>query len=81
MAQGADVVGGQGADVGSGFGGGVLAHWGDDGSVAEGCAADLKGGEEGWDLFGRVIVGCWCAWGDGVLGDEVGEAWDWLVVG
>jgi hypothetical protein len=81
VAQGADVVRGKGANVRSRFGGGVLAHWGDNCSVAEGCAADLEGVEEGWDLFGLVIVDCWCARRVGVLGDEVGESWDGLVVG
>ena len=56
------MVRGQGADVRSRFGGGVLAHWGNDGSVAEGCAADLEGGEEGGDfLVGIVGVVRWCA--------------------
>jgi hypothetical protein len=71
VAEGGDVVGRQGANVGSGFGGAVLAHWCYDGPVAEGRAADSEGCEEGWDLLAIVLVD----WGSGVgcvLGYEVG---------
>ena len=82
VAQGADVVGSKGADSRSGFRRGVLAHGGDDGSVAEGSAADLEGGEEGGDfLVGIDGAVCWCTRGDGVARDKVGNARDWLVVG
>lgn len=74
------MVGSQGADVWPGFGGAVLAHWGDDGSVAESCAADLEGREESWNFLVIVLVD-WSAGRCCMLGDEVGQAWDWLVVG
>lgn len=75
------MVGGEGAGLGPGFGRRVLAHWGYDGSVPQGCAADSKRREEGGESLGLVVFGRGCSWGDGVLGDEVGESGDRLVEG
>ena len=64
--------------MGSGFCGAVLAHWGYEDAVAEGCTPDLEGLEEGGD-FGIGFEGG--PWGGGVVGVEVGDIGDWGVVG
>lgn len=64
------MIGSQGADVGSGFGCAVLAHWGDDCPVAEGSTADVKRCEECWDFLAIALVDR-CSRGHGMLRDEV----------
>ena len=73
MAECRDVVGRQGTDRGTRGRDGVLAHGRYDDSVLEGQGADGEGLEEGRDFGGGGVGG---AWGDFVLGDEVGDAGD-----
>lgn len=74
VAEGGDMVGCQGARVRAGRGGAVLAHRGDDDSVAEGGAADGEWGEEGGNAVSLGVLRC--AWRLGVLGCEEWEARD-----